>query len=108
MLGVNLTRMRSNYYAQHGCHGVSLQMGRECISLRSQMPRGLRSHNRRAYTFNLQHRWTYFRGSDYNPNPNQVKKEEYIYVKTTKASTDAIPANPWANNGVSILLHYLF
>lgn len=83
--GVNLTRIRPNYYAQHRCHGVSLQMGRESISL--QVPDALwtpQSQQKGIY-FQSTTQMNIFQGqSDYNPNPNQVKKEEYIYVKTTK------------------------
>lgn len=108
MLGVNLTRIRPNYYAQHVAM-VSLCRWAGGISLRSQMPCGLRNHNRRAYTFNPQHRWTYFRGRVITTPIQIIGQERGIHLrednKRTNASTDAIPANPWAHNGVSILLH---
>lgn len=73
MLGVNLTRIRPNYYAQHRCHGVSLQMGRESISLRSQMPCGLRNHNR-GHILSIHNTDEHISGQRLQPQSNQVKK----------------------------------
>lgn len=112
MLGVKLTTIRPNYYVQHCCQGISLQMDRESPCPRPQVPHGLaptRAITREWLLLSIHSRNEHISGAESSPQSKSGQERDLDDdSKKMNTSTDATPTNSLAHSGVSILLLCLF